>query len=355
MQIKPQHHMSILQRQDRILTGNFEMRILEYQSGHASHETLVQTNGVDIAINYSDFTPLLSPRVLAASNGANVHALAHNLRTPRMEYHMLDAFKNNGPLWRQAFNIAEDWRVECHVVDDSRVAGPMLAALFNHVTTEQKNSPHELFILSAGRLYFADSNLVGDKHVEYIRALRDLAALDAAQTVHDRWYEFNSNGGQMTQATHAAFSNNSDLHDLKGMAWANALIEHAILYHDKLWSMKHLGHPINDVYLAGSQMCKIIDRIMILIGPNLHNASGTGTCYGFDVWQDITFLFDQTGGSPPPPSPSGGDPQSSGDGEPQAGDSGDDDAPSGDDKSDGRGKSFSNDVFDDCRCGTCGR
>jgi hypothetical protein len=353
MQIKPQHHMSILQRQDRILTGNFDMRILQYQEGHESHETFVQTNGVDIAINYRGFTPLLDPRVLAAGNGANVHALAHNLRTPRMEAHMLDAFKNNGPMWRQAFNIAEDWRVECHIVDDSHIAGPMLASMFTHATNNSKGlSARDVFILTAGRLYLADADLVGDKHVEYMRALRDLAAHEEVATVAMRVSQHQQTGGQITTAEQKIFNKHTDLHLLKGMAWANAVIEHAILYHNKLWSMKHLGHPVNDTYLLGSQMCEIIERIMVLIGPGSRD---NGTTPAFDVWQDITFLFDQTGGDgSPTPSPGDGSPQPPGDDPPSDGGDGDDEGDEEDSK--GRGGSFGDGMFDeDCRCGTCGR
>jgi hypothetical protein len=354
MQIKPQHHMSILQRQDRILTGNFDMRILDYQEDAASHETLVQTNGVDIAINYRPFTPLLNPRVLAAGNGANVHALAHNLRTPRMEAHMLDAFKNNGPMWRQAFNIAEDWRVECHIVDDSHIAGPMLASMFTHVTNVLRGqlNDRDVFILTAGRLYLADASLVGDKHVEYMRALRDLAAHEESITVAMRFLDHQQNGGVITTAERKIFDKHEDLHYLQGTAWANAVIEHAILYHDKLWSMKHLGHPVNDTYLLGSQMCEIIERIMVLIGPGSRD---NGTSPAFDVWQDVTFLFDQTGGDgSPTPSPGDGSPPPPGDAPPSDGGDGDDEGDG--EGSKGRGGSFGDGMFnEDCRCGTCGR
>lgn len=361
MQINPSHHMSILQRQDRILTGNFDMCVLEYQQVHDSH-TLVQTNGVDIAINYPVFfAPLNQPLVLAASAGANVHALAHNLRTPRMEYHMLDAFKNNGPLWRQAFNIAEDWRVECHVVDDSYVSGPLLAALFNHSRLVTKPSVRELFVLASGRIYLSNPDLVGGKHAQYVRALRDLAAHEHPQTVINEWREFDSIDATdpVSGALRDMIEQHEDLYGLTGTAWANALIEHAIMYHDKLWSMRHLNHPVNEIYLLGSQMCQIIDRITVLIGPCLQRANGTAPA--FDIWQDITFQFDQTGQSlgSGDGEQGNGQPQSSS-GNPSDGDGKSDGDGDGDDKQKGQSKSersdkFANDVFNDCRCGTCGR
>lgn len=386
MLIHPRHHQSLLQRQDRILTSNYKLRVVDYVNPQQHSMTVVQTNGQDIAINYMQaITNLSDPRRLAAAAGANSHALGHNLRTPRLEYQLKEAFNKSGKLWRQAFNIAEDWRIECHVVDDSHVNGPYLAALFDLMDNLSGGhgadyTDFERFILTAGRLYLADEDIMGSDHIDYLKTLRDIAASDyiwdnGNRTVIDVWRQSGALR-EMSDSMVEVVLSNTDLHNLTGKSWADALIDHAVMYHDKLWCMRHLGHKPSDIYLPGGRMVEMINRIMILIMPAIDrryndgrivmlNDSGINPAFG--LWQDITFAFDQSSesdgqgenvpgsGKEGNDAASGSSPSSkSGNEDQQSSGSGEDD--NGKAKGKNRGSGFMQHMnSDDCRCGTCGR
>lgn len=391
MKINHRHHQSLLQRQDRILTGNYKLQIVEYVTAEQGGPTAVQTDGQNIAINYElVINDLSDPVRLAAAAGANAHALGHNLRTPRVENQLHKEFEKNGKLWRQAFNIAEDWRIECHVVDDSHVNGPYLAALFNVMdgliagVYKDQYSDLDRFILLAGRLYLADETIMGRSHVDYLRTLRDIAANDpiwenGKKTVGDIWNECQMTN-HMTDSCIKIVLEQEDLHFLTGRSWADALIDHAVMYHNKLWAMKHLGHTPDDTHLIGSDMINIINRIMVLILPsvrvhNFPNGSSRGmlrndgTNPHFELWQDVTFGFEksrddggQGNGNPSDTGNpgNGGKNPSSDDTNGKPGESGNvgrtDPKPPGEDapRKSGRGE-MAEDLKSDCRCGTCGR
>ena len=371
MRIYPNHHKSLVQKVDRILTGEYSMKVdaMDVNSelmGTTKVPPISKTNGFDIEINYGlfinsdSFVPLCgnSMMALAALQGANDHGLAHNVLTPRLKWILHDEFKRRGPLFQQAFNIAEDWRVETQFVDMKRVAGPAFAALLNHFDKKDMDDLVR-YVLYVGRLYLSDTEIFGQEMIDHLRTLRALAISHPVwdnHTIGMLWLqETNGKSGEWMQNEYMRNlllnEVNPDFMHLRGAAWADAVQEVALAYYDKRWAK---GHE-TDKMLSVRKMMDMIERLMFLLGPSDARDNGTNPC--LDPWQDITLQFDQ--GEPDSDDSGGGGGGSGGTPMPSNGSEEDGEGGGGD----GRGDRYSDigngtgteGKDNGCRCGTCGR